>query len=347
MISRKSYIMSLLVFLVAIRLALAQTEIAITSYDKASEVLWASPDGFDLTMDIYTPNNGQVSYPVIVMFHGGGWLINNQSIMDQSCDYLATHGNYVVCNVNYRLLGDMENSVTMDEIIEDAMGAILWVKHHISNYKGDPDRIIVTGDSAGGHLATVITLQGTQLNSGGFDKGPDGFHPSWLPKGKTCEEIALENGMEVQAAIISYGAFNLYEACKHGFESAGNIFWTLSNVEPRGIFGNEVNSTDHPEYYQKVSPYYQISNPTVLELPPMLFTVGDKDNTTTPTSIKSFIKKLNEAGYYDTLYWEHKNRPHAFLDSGSNPYLGIQFEKDAPPALDVMLAFLNGIFYEK
>ena len=53
-------------------------------YALAEDVLWASPDGFDLTMDIYTPKSGRDAYPVIVMFHGGGWLINDKSIMDQS-----------------------------------------------------------------------------------------------------------------------------------------------------------------------------------------------------------------------------------------------------------------------
>ena len=99
-------------------------------------VLWASPKGFDLTMDIYTPNTDKSDYPVIIMFHGGGWLINDNSIMQQSAEYLATNGEYVVCNVNYRLLGDLNNTVTINEIVEDAFGAVLWVKEHIKKYKG-------------------------------------------------------------------------------------------------------------------------------------------------------------------------------------------------------------------
>jgi acetyl esterase/lipase len=41
-------------------------------YTLVEDVLWASPDGFDITMDIYTPKSGKGSYPVVVMFHGGG-----------------------------------------------------------------------------------------------------------------------------------------------------------------------------------------------------------------------------------------------------------------------------------
>ena len=65
-------------------------------YRVARDVLWASPGGFDLTMDIYTPKSDRESYPVVVMFHGGGWLINDKSIMDQAAAYLATHGEYVI-----------------------------------------------------------------------------------------------------------------------------------------------------------------------------------------------------------------------------------------------------------
>ena len=71
-----------------------------TKYRVARDVLWASPGGFDLTMDIYTPEGGKAPYPVIVMFHGGGWLINDKSIMDQASAYFASNSEYVVCNVN-------------------------------------------------------------------------------------------------------------------------------------------------------------------------------------------------------------------------------------------------------
>lgn len=320
----------------------------IADYKLVSDIKWASPKGFDLSMDIYTPNKGKANYPVIVMFHGGGWLINNKSIMDQSAAYLATHGNYVVCNVNYRLLGDINNSVKMNEIIEDAFGAVLWVKNHIDEYKGDPKNIIVTGDSAGGHLAAVTVLQGQQLSSTSFDETAQGFRPTWLPKNKTAEDIAKENALAVQAAIISYGAFDIYQYALSGsFESSNNIFWELGKAKPRGIFGKEINVNDHPAFYKKVSPNYHIPPANEKLLPPMLFTVGEKDNVTTPVSIKAFMEKLKNAGHNNMEYWEHKGRPHAFLDSGSNEFLGIQFERDAPPALDKMITYLDRIFYNK
>ena len=315
-------------------------------YTLVADVEWAKPAGFPLTMDIYTPKTGKASYPVIIMFNGGGWLINNKSIIDQASAYLATHGEYVVCNVNYRLLGDQNNTVTLNEIVEDAFGAVLWIKNHIQAYGGDPRKIIVTGDSAGGHLAAITTMQGRQLASRGFTGGPYGFNPTWLPPGKTAEEIAAEDGLAVQAAMISYGAFDLYRAVTEGsFETADNIFWMLGQASPRGIFGSTINVQDNPAYYHRVSPVYNIPRASEYELPPMLFTVGEKDDLTTPASIQAFMAKLAAAGHDELTYWEHAGRPHAFLDSGSNEFLGITFEKDAPPALDVMIDFLDDIFY--
>ncbi len=311
----------------------------------ASDVKWASPDGFNLTMDIYTPNTGKESYPVIIMFHGGGWLINNKSIMKSGSEYLSSNGEYVVCNVNYRLLCDQENTVKMNQIVEDVLGAVAWVKENISKYKGDPEKVIVTGDSAGGHLATMVVVAGKNLSAKGFDGKHFTFKPSYIPKGKTAESLAKNGDLEVQAAIISYGAFDMYGSAKGGFEKPGNMFWNFAGAQPRGLFGNEINVEDNPEYYRAVSPVYLIPS-SEEKLPPMLFTVGEKDNLTTPASIKEFMTKLKEAGHSNIEYWEHADRPHAFLDSGSNEYLGIEFEKDAIPALEVMLEYLNKIFYQ-
>lgn len=149
--------------------------------DKHDNILFASPEGFDLTMDIYVPQTGKDSYPVLVIWHGGGWLINNETIMDEMAEYVASVGEYVVCNVNYRLLVDQDNTVTMNEIVEDVFGSLLWVKEHIEEYGGDPSRIGITGDSAGGHLASMVLTHGRMLESDGFEgESLDLTHPGCL-----------------------------------------------------------------------------------------------------------------------------------------------------------------------
>ncbi len=52
-------------------------------------VLWSSPKNIPLTVDIYVPETGKKSYPVLVIYHGGGWLINNNSIMHSMPEHIS------------------------------------------------------------------------------------------------------------------------------------------------------------------------------------------------------------------------------------------------------------------
>jgi acetyl esterase/lipase len=314
-------------------------------YTLVRDVIWASPGGKDLTMDIYTPKAGAVASPVLVMFHGGGWLINDKSIMDQAAAYLATHGRYVICNVNYRLLSDNDNTVTLQQSVEDAFGAVVWVKNHIRRYGGDGEEIAVTGDSAGGHLSAMVVNLGEKLVSNEPAGAPIVFTPSYLSAGQSAEDLARDGGISVQAAILNYGAFDIYQSSVDGFESLGNIFWLMSGSLPRGMVGDGINVADNPERYRALSPIYNIPQSATRKLPPQLLTVGSEDTLVTPAAVKTYAAKLEAAGQA-VEYWEYARRQHAYLDSGSNLVLGTAFEIDAPPALDVMLRFLDSVFYE-
>lgn len=322
----------------------AETE-ASDQYTLAEDVLWASPKGFDLTMDIYTPNSGKASYPVLVIFHGGGWLINDKSIMDEMSAYVVTHGEYVVCNVDYRLLADADNTVMLDEIIEDAFGSVLWVKEHIAQYKGDPARVAVTGDSAGAHLAAMVVNNGRQFNAI-KNADPLNFKPSYLPAKNEAGVLGTENDLAVQAAILSYGLFDVYQSSVEGFEGWKNVFWLVGGVLPRGLFGPITQVHDHPSKYQAVSPWYTMPQASARALPPQLLTVGSDDPITTPAKVKAYAEKLRAAGHV-AEYWEYEGQSHAYLDSGSTWILGKSFEADAPVALDVMIKFLDNVFYAK
>ena len=64
----------------------------------------------------------------------------------------------------------------------------------------------------------------------------------------------------------------------------------------------------------------------------------------TPESVKDYFEKLKAAGH-SAQYWEYEGRGHAFLDSGSSMLSGQSFEEDAPQALEVMIKFLDSVFY--
>jgi acetyl esterase len=311
------------------------------TFDVTKDIEWAKPKGFSLKLDIYVPKTGKKSYPVVIIYHGGGWLLSPKEIMNDMSEYLASHSEFIVCNVQYRLLGDNGNTTTMNEIVGDVFGAVVWVKEHIKAYKGDPDKIAVTGDSAGGHLAEMVVISGNNLGSEGFSKTSLSFIPTYLPKGKTAEDIKKKNGMAVQAAMISYGVFDLYTSALGGFETSSNRLWEYAKATPRGMFGGSINVKDNPEYYKAISPLYNIPKASERKLPPQLVIVGTKDRLI--TAAQQYVKALKDAGQ-SVEYWESEGRPHGFLDRGSNPNAGTSFVKDGAPAVDRMIVFLNTVF---
>jgi acetyl esterase len=311
------------------------------SFDVTKDIEWAKPKGFSLKMDIYVPKTGKKSYPVIIIYHGGGWLLSPKEIMNDMAEYLASHSEYVVCNVQYRLLGDNGNTTTMDEIVGDVFGAVVWVKEHIKDYKGDASKVAVTGDSAGGHLAEMVVISGNNLGSEGFGKTSLSFIPTYLPKGKTAEDIKRENGLAVQAAMISYGVFDLYTSALNGFETSSNRLWEYAKAAPRGIFGGSINVKDNPEYYKAISPLYNIPPASERKLPPQFVMVGTKDRLI--TAAQQYVKALKDSGQ-PVEYWESEGRPHGFLDRGTNQNAGTSFVKDGVPAVEKMIGFLNNVF---
>ena len=308
-------------------------------FTKHDDIVWANAGQRALKLDIYQPEKAQQA-PVVVIYHGGGWLVNDESVMDSMSAYLAEHGGYVVANVNYRLLPDNGNTTQMNEIVEDVFGGLLWVKAHIAEYGGDPTRIAVTGDSAGGHLASMILTRGRQLESDGFAGDSLGFKPTWLPEGKTAEQVARDDGLAVQAAVISYGAFDLLSAAKSGFEASGNMFWQWAGAEPRGMFGSDSNVADNPDYYRAVSPLYNIPAFDEYPLPPQLHHVGSIDTTTPPQAVKAYVDALKAAGQPASLTIYEGNN-HAYMDSGCIEALGSCFDTHAVPVLQDILVFLD------
>lgn len=302
-------------------------------------IQFAAPDNVPLTLDIYVPQTGKKSYPVLVIYHGGGWLVNNNSIMNDLSSKIARDGEFVVANMNYRLLVDQNNTVKMNQIIEDVFGGLLWVKENIAQYQGDPTRVAITGDSAGGHLTTMILTRGRQLESDGFAGPSLGFKPSYLPAGKTAEQVAKEDGLKVQAAVVSYGAFDLYKAAQGGFESPDNMFWKFGKAEARGLFGNSINVNDNADYYKAVSPIYFIPKASEYPLPPQFVHVGSRDKTTPPEAAQHYVDLL-KAGQQPVEYKVYAGKDHAYLDNGCN-WAGSCFDKDAVEPVNDIINFLN------
>ncbi|TCN50911.1 acetyl esterase [Rhodococcus sp. SMB37] len=114
----------------------------------------AGPGG-ELPLRIYVPHDdAEGPRPVIVFAHGGGFVFCNLDTHDELCRSMAHAVDAVVVSVDYRLAPEHRAPAAM----EDMYAAVQWTVDEIGSYGGDPARIAVAGDSAGGNLAATVSL---------------------------------------------------------------------------------------------------------------------------------------------------------------------------------------------
>jgi acetyl esterase len=102
---------------------------------------------------VYRPS-GAPSLPVLVWLHGGGWVLGSLDTHDQLCRQLCDAVGAIVVSVDYRLAPEAKFPAAVD----DAVAAWSWVSAHAADLGGDPGRVAIGGDSAGGNLAAVVSL---------------------------------------------------------------------------------------------------------------------------------------------------------------------------------------------
>ncbi len=110
--------------------------------------------GRDIPIRVYTPQ-GDGPFPVLVYFHGGGWVVGDLETHDAQCRALSHGALCVVVAVDYRLAPEHKFPAAVD----DCEAATQWAADHAVTLGGDPDRMAVGGDSAGGNLAAVVALR--------------------------------------------------------------------------------------------------------------------------------------------------------------------------------------------
>jgi acetyl esterase len=129
--------------------AVAPPGLGIRSEDRALTAL----DGHAIPVRVYYPSDAS-PLPILVWYHGGGWVTGDLAGSDATCQLLAHHAGAVVVSVDYRLAPEHR----FPTAAEDAYAATLWAGQHARELQGDASLLAVGGASAGANLAATVTL---------------------------------------------------------------------------------------------------------------------------------------------------------------------------------------------
>jgi acetyl esterase/lipase len=137
-----------------------QVEVQAQPYEVATQagVPYAEHDGVTLAGDLYLPK-GLAKAPVIVAVHGGGWQVGTPKFYQYWGPHLARHG-YALFAISYRL--SKPGAKTFPGAVYDVKSAIQFVRGNAARLGVDPERIGLMGDSAGGHLVSLVALAGDE-----------------------------------------------------------------------------------------------------------------------------------------------------------------------------------------
>jgi acetyl esterase/lipase len=257
------------------------------------DIVYAKPGVKVLKYDVYSPK-GAKNLPCIVIIHGGGWVSNTEDIMRGLARELTKGGKFVVFSIDYRWAEKADGDATvntMADLIGDVYGAIVHIIEHAREFGGDPERIGLTGDSAGGHLSAACSVMADKIGKNGFGKqaGVFEFMPSYIPANKTVEQLKKELMTSIKAAAPSYGVFG------------GTLLQHYSD-----------NPSADESWKDAISPISNIPDAKVRAVPQYL-TRGTKDVLIKDPDVKAYVDALVKEGQR-VEYVQVGGANHAFFD---------------------------------
>lgn len=227
-------------------------------------------------LDIYLPENlPDKPCPVLFQIHGGGWTIGNKNQQALPLIYHLASRGWICISINYRL----SPKHRFPTHILDVKKALAWTKNHISEYGGDPEFIIATGGSAGGHLSSLLTL--------------------------TANNKELQPGFEtvdtrVQGCIPFYGVYDFIDRNKVR-EAMPIIDFLADYVMP-------CKPDEDKTLWDLASPIANVND----QVPPMFVIQGSHDSLAFVEESRCFVSELRAKSNQPILYAELTGAQHAF-----------------------------------
>lgn len=236
--------------------------------------------GKETTLDIYYPDKVVGNIPVMIHIHGGGWALGDKKDARGYCRYVASKG-FVTVAINYPLAPQTQHP-EMEAIV---LEGLKWVSDNISAYHGDANRLFLSGDSAGAHLAAVAVAVCTN----------DTYRKSLKLNAPLRKE-------QIGGVILFYGAFDLTTALYSGFP--------LADVCYDGFLGTQ-DIKHNRQLIEEASPLNHVTT----DYPKCLVMSGEADHLHQSQSV-AFSKVLVKHGVQtNTLFFNQtrKDAEHGFM----------------------------------
>lgn len=227
-------------------------------------------------LDVYRRPDTPAGAPVLLQIHGGGWMIGTKEQQGLPLMYHLASRGWVCVAINYRL----SPKGTWPDHLVDCKRAIAWIREHIAEYGGDPNYIVVTGGSAGGHLTAMV---GLTMNDPTFQPGFEDVDTS------------------VRAMVPFYGVFDWCD--RFGIRGRRD---PLRKALERYIVKR--SRDDAPDVFDKASPMSHVRE----DAPPALIVHGTLDTLAPVQEARAFMEMLREKSRSPVVYAELRGAHHAF-----------------------------------
>lgn len=230
------------------------------------DIPYADTENPRQSLDLYLPKRPKTDkpLPVVVFVHGGGWQNGDKRGGFGMIRQLVVSGEYAGVSVGYRLSGE----AIWPAQIHDCKAAIRWLKANAGKYQLDPDRIGVTGTSAGGHLVAMLGTSGDVKAL----EGTLGKH--------------LDQNSRVACVADQFGPTDLL--------TMGRPHDNPNSPESK-LVGGAIQ--DHKEAAESASPLHYVSE----NAPPFLFIHGTKDKVVPFSQSESLETALRKVGVKTVL----------------------------------------------
>jgi acetyl esterase/lipase len=213
--------------------------------------------------------------PVLLQIHGGGWMISNKHQQALPLMYRLAAEGWVCVSINYRL----SPRATWPDHLVDCKLALAWIRGHIAEFGGNPDYVVVTGGSAGGHLTALMGLTAND--------------PQWQPGFESVDTT-------VRAMVPFYGVFDWTD--RLGIRNHDG----LQKILERRIVKQRIQ--DAPAVYDAASPMSHLH----AGAPPTLIIHGDLDTLAPVEEAREFAARLRAVSRSPVAYAELRGAHHAF-----------------------------------